>query len=87
MTVVVDPPSGPVSGASVSAAEWTGYLIDLGGLGWNRKQLGEAVVVDLGDGRYLFALIKHPEKSDYLETVASASIAGLKRRSATEELF
>lgn len=41
----------------------------------------------MGDGRYLFALIERPGKPDYLETVASASIAGLKGRSATEELF
>jgi hypothetical protein len=60
VTVMVETPEGIKSGSSVQHIEW------IGGTSWGRpnggnassKTQGEAVVVDLGNGRVLFALLK-----------------------------
>jgi hypothetical protein len=62
LTVTVETPEGPKSGSAVSAA-WFQMTPKWGGVGdsagaSNSSLSGEAVVVDLGEGRYLFALLK-----------------------------
>jgi hypothetical protein len=62
LTVTVQTPEGPRSGSAVSAAwlqmtpKWAGVGDSAGAS--NSSLSGEAVVVDLGEGRYLFALLK-----------------------------
>jgi hypothetical protein len=62
LTVTVETPEGPRSGSAVSAAwfqmtpKWAGVGDSAGAS--NSSLSGEAVVVDLGQGRYLFALLK-----------------------------
>tara|TARA_R110002020_G_scaffold48286_6_gene137638 strand:- start:1671 stop:2360 length:690 start_codon:yes stop_codon:yes gene_type:complete len=62
LTVTVETPDGPRSGSAVSAAwfqmtpKWSGVGDSAGAS--NSSLSGEAVVVDLGQGRYLFALLK-----------------------------
>lgn len=62
LTVTVETPEGPKSGSAVSAAwfqmtpKWAGVGDSAGAS--NSSLSGEAVVVDLGEGRYLFALLK-----------------------------
>ena len=62
LTVTVETPDGPRSGSAVSAArfqmtpKWWGVGDSAGAS--NSSLSGEAVVVDLGEGRYLFALLK-----------------------------
>lgn len=62
LTVTVETPEGPKSGSAVSAAwfqmtpKWSGVGDSAGAS--NSSLSGEAVVVDLGQGRYLFALLK-----------------------------
>jgi len=62
LTVTVETPEGPRSGSAVTAAtfqmtpKWSGVGDSAGAS--NSSLSGEAVVVDLGQGRYLFALLK-----------------------------
>lgn len=85
MTVVVYTPSGHVYGTSVSAISWSkGFNLNIG---WNSKFQGEAVVVDLGGNRYLFALLTRQSNTEYLGTVAPASIAAKEGRVLNEALF
>jgi hypothetical protein len=62
LTVTVETPEGPRSGSAVTAAwfqmtpKWAGVGDSAGAS--NSSLSGEAVVVDLGEGRYLFALLK-----------------------------
>ena len=62
LTVTVETPEGLRSGSAVSAAwfqmtpKWSGVGDSAGAS--NSSLSGEAVVVNLGDGRYLFALLK-----------------------------
>jgi len=62
LTLMVETPEGLRSGSAVSAAwfqmtpKWAGVGDSAGAS--NSSLSGEAVVVDLGEGRYLFALLK-----------------------------
>ncbi|MCZ4288703.1 hypothetical protein [Hoeflea alexandrii] len=91
MTVVIDTPDGPVSGWSVSAVRWKEHAIKAEGMGWSLKVTGEAVVVDLGSSasrpRYLFALMKGAGTTEYMGSVAAASLSGRKGRVIDEDLF
>jgi len=91
MTVVIDTPDGPVSGSSVSAVRWKEHAIKAQGMGWSLKVTSEAVVVDLGPSasrpRYLFALLKGAGTTEYMGSVAAASLSGRKGRVIDEALF
>ena len=57
LTVTVQTPNGEKSGSAVVAVNaWAGSAFAVGGTS-QVKLRGEAVMVDLGDGRYLFALL------------------------------
>ncbi|MEP3436528.1 MAG: hypothetical protein ABJN75_07095 [Hoeflea sp.] len=60
VTVTVATPNGEVSGASVMEVSWSGGIPFIVGdaRGGGFKLTGEAPVVKLGNGRYLFALLK-----------------------------
>ena len=60
MTLTVTTPGGPVSGAAVTRVTlWQEPSIIPDAGGGFHKVRGEAVVVDLGEGRVLFALLPH----------------------------
>ncbi|MGB3317158.1 MAG: hypothetical protein WBB85_22450 [Albidovulum sp.] len=87
MTVTVETPAGEVSGSSVSAVSWQEHAVRFpDGMGWHYNVTGEAVVVEVTPGRYLFALIEGPS-ANYLGSVAPASIAGRKGRVINPDLF
>ena len=87
ITVTVETPTGEVSGASVSAVSWRKHLIRWDGMGWSYDLTGEAVVVEVTPGRFLFALLGGPGKTEYMGSVAAASIAGREGRVIDAALF
>ena len=56
-------------------------------MGWNYDLTGEAVVVEVTPGRYLFAILKWAGTTEYMGSVAPASIAGLESRVIDGALF
>lgn len=80
LTVTVDTPAGEVSGASVSQISWRKHWIRTDGMGWDYDLTGEAVVVEVTPGRYLFALLTGAGTTEYMGSVAAASIAGREGR-------
>lgn len=87
MTVTVETPAGEVSGSSVSAVDWQEHLVHVAGMGWHYNVTGEAVVVEVTPGRYLFALLRGAGTMEYLGSVAPASIDGRKGRVIDVDLF
>jgi hypothetical protein len=65
ITVAVETPVGLVSGSAVQHIEWVGGARHSRGEGGNAsgKTQGEAVVLDLGANKYLFALLQGDGKS------------------------
>lgn len=90
LTVVVDTPQGEVSGSAVTSVWWRE-----GGnwnTGWTFDIEGEAVVLELPRGRYLFAINRHDEgpikrNTVWAGTVAAASIAKLRGPTRQKSLF
>jgi hypothetical protein len=85
--VTVDTPAGEVSGSSVSAVSWRKHWIPTDGRGWSDDMTGEAVVVEVTPGRYLFALLLGPGTTEYMSLVAASSIAGQELRFVNGALF
>jgi hypothetical protein len=56
-------------------------------MGWSFDLTGEAVVVEVAQGRYLFALLKGAGTTEYMGSVAAASISGRERRMIDAALF
>jgi hypothetical protein len=87
LTITVETPAGEVSGASVSQVSWRKHWIQTDGMGWSFDLTGEAVVVEVTPGRYLFAILKSAATTEYMGSVAPASIAGLESRVIDGDLF
>ncbi len=87
LTVTVETPAGEVSGSSVSAVSWRKHWIRWDGMGWSYDLTGEAVVVEVTPGRFLFALLKGAGTTEYMGSVAAASIAGREGRVLDGALF
>jgi hypothetical protein len=87
LTVTVETPAGEVSESTVSAVSWRKHWLDWDGMGWSYGLTGEAVVVEVTPGRYLFALLKGAGTTEYMGSVAAASIAGREGRVLDEALF
>ena len=87
LTVTVETPAGEVSGSSVSAVSWRKHWIQTDGMGWDYDLSGEAVVVEVAPGRFLFALLKGAGTTEYMGSVAAASIAGREGRVIDGALF
>lgn len=86
-TVTVETPEGDVSGSSVSAVSWRKQWFRWDGMAWSYDLTGEAVVVEVTPGRYLFALLKGAGTTEYMGSVAAASIAGREGRVIDGALF
>lgn len=87
LTVTVETPAGEVTASAVSAVSWRKQWIRWDGMGWSWDLTGEAVVVEVTPGRYLFALLKGAGTTEYMGSVAAASIAGREGRVLDEALF
>lgn len=88
MTVTVETPAGEVSGSSVSAVSWQEHAVRFpDGMGWHYNVTGEAVVVEVTPGQYLFALLTGAGTTEYMGSVAPTSIAGREGRVISPELF
>lgn len=87
LTVTVETPAGEVSGSSVSAVRWRKHWIQTDGMGWSLDVTGEAVVVEVAPGRFLFALLKGAGTTEYMGSVAAASIVGRDGRVIDGALF
>ncbi len=87
LTITVETPEGEVSASSVSAVSWRKQWIQTDGMGWSYDLTGEAVVVEVTPGRYLFALLKGAGTTEYMGSVAAASIAGREGRVIDGALF
>lgn len=87
LTITVETPAGEVSGSSVSAVSSRKHWIRWDGMGWSYDLTGEAVVVEVMPGRYLFALLKGAGTTEYMGSVAAASIAGREGRVIDGALF
>lgn len=87
LTITVETPAGEVSGSSVSAVSWRKQWIQTDGMGWDYDLTGEAVVVEVTPGQFLFALLKGAETTEYMGSVAGASIAGREGRVIDGALF
>jgi hypothetical protein len=87
LTITVDTPAGEVWGSSVSAVSWRKQWVRWDGMGWTWDLTGEAVVVEVTPGRYLFALLKGAGTTEYMGSVAAASIAEREGRVLDQALF
>ena len=87
LTVTVETPAGEVSASSVSAVSWRKHWIQTDGMGWSYDLTGEAVVVEVTPGRFLFALLQGAGTTEYMGSVAAASIAGREGRVIDGALF
>lgn len=87
LTLTIETPAGEVSGAAVSAVAWRELWLKFEGMGWDYDLTGEAVVVEVTPGRYLFALLKGAGTTEYMGSVAAASISGQQGRVINAELF
>ncbi len=56
-------------------------------MGWDYDVTGEAVVVEVTPGKYLFALLKGAGTTEYMGSVAAASISGQRGRVIDCALF
>jgi hypothetical protein len=87
LTVTVETPAGEVSGSSVSELSWRKQWVQWDGMGWSWDLTGEAVVVEVAPGRYLFALLKGAGTTEFMGSVAAASISGREGRVLDGALF
>jgi len=87
LTITVDTPAGEVSASSVSQVSWSKHWIQTDGMGWDYDVTGEAMVVEVTPGRYLFALLKGAGTTEYMGSVAAASLAGRESRVIDGDLF
>jgi len=87
LTITVETPAGDVSGSAVSAVSWRKQWFRWDGMGWSYDLTGEALVVEVTPGRYLFALLKGAGTTEYMGSVAAASIVGREGRVLDAALF
>jgi hypothetical protein len=87
LTIIVETPAGEVSASSVSSIIWRKHESWWSVLGWSYDVTGEALVVEVTPGRYLLALMRGKGTTEYMGSVAPASIAGREGRGLNLELF
>lgn len=85
MTVEVEVNGKVITGSAVTSIHWWPNFFSGGrGLGfgasWHSKVKGEAVMVDLGEGKYLFALLSYTRNPEYIENLATRSLYDTTKR-------
>jgi hypothetical protein len=66
LTVIVDTPDGPKTGEAVTAVSWRGNPVFRDGADYDTEVEGEAVVVEVVRGRYLFMLLDNESIRKYI---------------------
>ena len=89
LTVTVETPAGEVSGSAVTAISWSKNFFSggWGGASWHSAVKGEAVVVDLGGGKMLFALLSHSDSNDYIANLATRLVMDTTDRAWSKAAF
>ncbi len=86
MTVEVETPDGIKTGSSVTSVKWVDGSNPA--IGWNSYYKGEAVVVDMGEGRYLFALLRRvPTGRLQMSSMLIGALSKRKSLGASKKLF
>ena len=70
LTVEVETPDGVKVGSAVTEVSWWENRVFKDGAALQSAIKGEVAVVDLGNGRYLFALLSHADDSKYMAALA-----------------
>ncbi|MDO8353944.1 MAG: hypothetical protein Q7T14_10820 [Aestuariivirga sp.] len=70
LTVEVETPDGVKAGSAVTEVSWWENRVFKDGAALQSEIKGEAAVVDLGNGRYLFVLLSHANDSGYMAGLA-----------------
>ncbi|MGB3139826.1 MAG: hypothetical protein WBB16_03420 [Aestuariivirga sp.] len=70
LTIEVETPAGPVTGSAVTAVRFFDDNIMVDGAQIKTRFKGEAVTLDLGRDRYLFALLSHFKAPEYIAWLA-----------------
>jgi hypothetical protein len=70
LTVEIETPDGVKVGSAVTEVSWWENRFFKDGAAFQSEIKGEAAVVDLGNGRYLFALLGHADDSGYMAGLA-----------------
>ena len=65
LVLTVETPSGVATGSAVTAVSWSRNYVFKDGPSYYSDVTGEATVVDLGGGRFLFALLSNSNDSGY----------------------
>lgn len=65
LVLTVETPSGVAIGSAVAGVSWSRNYVFKDGPSYYSDVTGEATVVDLGGGRFLFALLSHSNDSGY----------------------
>jgi hypothetical protein len=87
LTVIVETPQGEVSGSAVTSISWSKNFFSggWGGAAWHSEVKGEAVAVDLGGGRMLFALLSHSGSNDYIANLATRLVMDTTKRAWSKQ--
>lgn len=87
LTVTIDTPNGVKSGSAVTEVKIYHNRIFKDGAEWQRYLSGEATVVDLGGGSFLFALLETPADQNFMDRLAQNVIFDVNTPSTGEEMF
>ncbi len=85
MTVEVETPDGIKTGSSVISVKWVDGSNPANR--WNHYIRGEAVVIDMGDGGYLYALLRGLSNQTNASLMFAAAISKRKGRVTDKKLF
>ncbi len=88
LTIEVETPMGLASGSSVAAVKWSSGPKLLPAIQrFNNKMQGEAVVVALPDGKYIFALLSKSNNHEYTSDLATKTLYDTTKRTRSKEAF
>ncbi len=89
MTVEVEVNGKIITGPAVTSIHWWPNFFSggWGGASWHSKVKGEAVKVDLGEGKYLFALLSYTRNHEYTANLATRSLYDTTKRVWIKEAF
>jgi len=87
MTVEVETPEGVKSGSAVTSVSWWKNEFFKDGAAYQTKYKGEAVAVDLGRERFLFALLSYYNNEEYTANLATRVLYDTGERAWGDEAF
>lgn len=88
MTIEVETPEGLVSGSSVVAVKWSSQPELLAEIQpFYNEMHGEAVVVALPDGKYIFARLGNYRNESYTQNLATQILYDTTKRERSKEAF